>query len=84
MGGYPLYFIENTIIHLGHGYSVQLKGYDVWGKYFMTLIRFKQIHSDFDPEDGTYFCGMFFCQFRYFICIFNDKSRIIFVLGGHG
>ena len=32
MGGYPPYFLEDPMIHLGHGYSVQMRGYDYRGK----------------------------------------------------
>ena len=54
---YPYYFMEDHIIHLGHGYYIQLRGYDSWSKYFMTLIILKQIRSAFHPEAGTSFCG---------------------------
>ena len=72
------------MINLYHGYSVQLKGYDVWGEYFMTLIRFKQIFSALHPEAGIYLCGEKCYHLRYFIRMFNDKAKIIFVLGEHG
>ena len=53
MGGYISYFVEDTLIQLGHGYSVQLRGCGAWGKYVMTLIRFKHKRSAFHPEAGT-------------------------------
>ena len=81
MVGYPSFFVEDPMIHLGYGYAVQLRGYDAWTKDIMTLIRFKQIHSAFHPEVGTTFCGDKFNQLCYFICMFNDKAKIIFVLG---
>ena len=56
MGGYPSYFVEGPMIHLGRGYSVQLRGYDTWGIYVMTLIIFKQICIAFYPESRTSFC----------------------------
>ena len=84
MGGYTSYFMEDTIIHLYHGYYVQLRGYDDWTKYVMNIIRFKQIRSYFHPEAGTYLCGEKYHRLCYFICISNYKSKIIFVLGEHG
>ena len=69
------------MVHLGHGYYVQLEGYGDWSKYSMTLIRFKQIRSAFHPDYRTYFCGDKFHQLRYFILMFNDKEIIIFFLG---
>ena len=50
----------------------------------MTLIRFKQIRSAFQPEYGTSFCVYKWHQVCYFIRMFNDKSKIIFVPGEHG
>ena len=84
MGGYLSYFVEDPMIHLCHRYSVQLRGYDAWKKYIMTLIRFKEIYSAFHPEAGTSFCGEICHQMRYFIRMFNGKAKIIFVLGEHG
>ena len=57
IGGYPSYFVEDNMIHLGYVYYAQLRGYDVWIKYIMTIIRLKQIRSEFHPESGTSFCG---------------------------
>ena len=76
--------MEDYIIHLGRGYFVQLGDYDAWGKDVMTLIRFKQILSDFHPEVGISFCGYNFHQLRYIIYILNDKPKIIFFLGDNG
>ena len=84
MGGYVSYFVENPMIHLGHGYVVQLRGYYAWVKDIITLIRFKYIPSHFHPEAGYYFCGEKCHQLRYFIQIFNEKAKYIFVLGKHG
>ena len=41
MGGGPSYFVEDPMIHLCHGYPVQLRGYDSWEIYVMTLTRLK-------------------------------------------
>ena len=76
--------MEDSIIHLGHGYCIQPRGYDAWAKDGTTLARFKQIRSDFHPEAGTFFCGDKFHQLGYFIHLFNDKAKIIFVLGENG
>ena len=84
MGGYLSYFVEDPTIRLGRGYSVQLGGYDVWGGYFMTLIKFKQKFSAYHPEIIKYFCGDKCHKMHYFICMINDKAKIIFVLGDHG
>ena len=81
MGGYPSYFVEDPMIHLGHGYSVKIRGCDAWGKDIITLIRFKQICNTFHPESRRYFFGDICHQLRYFIHVFNDKAKIIFVLG---
>ena len=69
------------MIHLGHGYDVQLRGYYAWKKYVTTLIRFKHINSAFHSEAGIYLCGAKFHQMRYYIYMFNDKAKIIFVIG---
>ena len=69
------------MIQLGHGYYVQLRVYSAWVKYVITLIRFKYIHSVFHTESGTYFCEEKCHQMCYFIRMFNDKSKMIFVLG---
>ena len=71
------------MINLGHGFYVQLGGCDDWGVYIITLIRFKQIRSPFHLEAGTYFCGDKFHQLCYFIRMFNDKLKNIFVLEDH-
>ena len=84
IGGWPSYFADDPVIHLGCLYSVQIRGYDAWSKYFTTLIRFKHIRSDFHPEAGTYLCGEKYHRLCYFIRISNYKSKIIFVLGEHG
>ena len=81
MVGYPSYFVEDTMIHLGCLYYVQLTGYDAWGRYVVTLIRFKQIRRVFHPEYGTSFLGEKYHQPHYFICVFNDKSKVIVFLG---
>ena len=73
--------MEDKIIHLGHVYSVQLRGYDAWGKYVMNLIIFKHKISAFHPEAVTSFCRDKCHQLRYFICTLNDKAKIIFILG---
>ena len=78
---YPSYFVEYSMIKLGHIYSFQLRGYDTWEKYIMTLIRFKRIQSAFHPEAGTYFCRDKCHQLCYFIRMFNDKANIIFFIG---
>ena len=78
---YPSYFVEYTMIKLGHVYYFQLRGYDTRAKYIMTLIRFKRIQSAFHPEAETSFCRDRCHQLRYFIPMFNDKSNIIFFLG---
>ena len=72
MGGYPSYFVEDIMIHLGHGYAVKIRVYYAWDKDILTLIRFKHIHSDLHPEAKKYFCGEKFYQMRYFIRLFND------------
>ena len=71
MRWYLTYFVEDTMIHLGHGYSVQLRGYYDWKTYVMTLIRFKHIFSAFHPESGTYFYRDICHQLRYFIRMLN-------------
>ena len=83
MVGYLSYFVEDPIIHLGRRYSIQIRGYDAWSHYVMTLIIFKQINGAFHPENGTSFCGDKYHQLRYFIRMFNDKAKIMFVLGEH-
>ena len=50
----------------------------------MNLVRFKQIHSSFHPENGASFFGCKFHQLHYLICMFNDKAKIVFVIGEHG
>ena len=45
------------MINLGHGYYVQIRGYNAQEKDLMNIIRFKQIRSDFHPEPGTSFYG---------------------------
>ena len=50
----------------------------------MTLIIFKHIHSAFQPKDVTYFCRDKCHLLHYCFCMFNAKSKIIFVLGYHG
>ena len=84
MGGYPSYILEDIMIHSGHGSYVQLRGYDAWEKYIMTLIRFKHKRNAFHPEAGTSLCRDKFHQLPYFICTSNDKPKIIFILGDHG
>ena len=66
MGGYPSYFVEDSMVHLGHVYYVQLRGYDAWSKDIMTLILLKYIHSSFHNEAGTSFYGYKYHQLRYF------------------
>ena len=83
MGVYPSYFVEDPMIHLGHGYYVQLRGYDDWSKDIMTLIIFKQIYIAFYPDSETSFCGEKRHHMCYCICMFNDKEKIIFVLRKH-
>ena len=41
MEGYPPYFLEYPMIHLGCGYSIQIRFYDTWGKYVIHLIILK-------------------------------------------
>ena len=72
MRWYLTYFVEDTMIHLGHGYAVKLRVYYAWDKDILTLIRFKHIHIDLHPEAKKYFCGEKFYQMRYFIRLFND------------
>ena len=81
MGRYLSYFVDYTMIHLGHGYSVQLRGYYAWEKDVMTLIRFKYKCSAFHPEAGTSFCREKLHQLRYFIFTLNDmkKNRYLFL-----
>ena len=67
--------------HLGHGYSVQLRGYYAWEKYVMTLIRFKNKRGAFHPEAGTSFYREKYHQLRYFICTFKDKEKEYLLLG---
>ena len=50
----------------------------------MTLIRFKQICSDFHPEDVDYFCGDKCHHLRHFIHMFNDKPKRNVFLGEYG
>ena len=50
----------------------------------MTLIRFKQMHSDFHTETGTSFFGEKCHQLLYFIHILNDKPKGIFIFSEHG
>ena len=50
MGGYLYYFVEDPMINLGHGYSVQPRGYNAWREDVMTIIRFKHICSTFHIE----------------------------------
>ena len=81
MGGYPYYFVEDPMIHLGHVYSVQLRVYDAWGKYVMTLTILKHIQSEFHPEAGTSLCGYKCHQLHYFIRMFYDKQEEYLFLG---
>ena len=69
---------------LGSRYDVKLRGYYSWEKYIMTFIRLKQIHINFHPEAGTYFCRDKCHHMSYFICMLNDKYKRIFFLGEHG
>ena len=57
MGEHPSYFVEDPMINLGCGHYVQLRGYDAWEKYIMTLIRLKHICIALYLESGTSFCG---------------------------
>ena len=84
MGEYLSYFVDDTMIHLGYEYYFQLRGYDAWAEYIMNLIRFREITSAFYPESGTSFCREKCYWLRYFICMFNDKPKGIFVIGDHG
>ena len=84
MGGYLLYFLWYTMVILGRGDAMQTRVYNYWGKYISTLIKFKQIHSALHPEAKTYFCGYRCHQIRYFICVFNEKWKIIYFIGDHG
>ena len=72
------------MIHLCHGYSVQLRVYYAWEKDVMNLIRLKYKLSAFHPESGTSFYRDKYHQLRYFICTFKDKEIIIFIHGDHG
>ena len=75
--------MKDPMIHLCYEYSVQLRGCNAWGKDIMDLIRFKHIYSAFHHVTGNYFCGEKFRQIHYLMCMFNDKAKIIFVLGEH-
>ena len=68
---------------LSHGYSAQIGGYDAWKIYIMTLVRFKQIISAFHPQSRASFYGDKFHKMDYFICVLNDKEKMIFVLEYH-
>ena len=61
------------MIHLCHGYSVKISGYDARKKDIMTLIRFKYIRSAFHPENGNSVCGDKYHHLSYFFCMFNEK-----------
>ena len=78
MGGCLFCFVEDPIIHLCHGYYVQIRGHDVWGKYVMSLIRLKQIHSAFHHEAGISFCGDKCHQLYYFIRMANDRYVFLY------
>ena len=80
---YQSYFVEDNLIHLGIGYTVQLMGKDYCFKYVMTLIRFKKIFSAFHLESINYLVGNKYRQLCCGIHVFNDKSKIIFVPGQH-
>ena len=81
MGGYLSYFTENPTVHIGDGYSIELRGFDPWAKEIMSLVRFKQIRSAFHPEAETSMCNDKCHQLRYFIRMFNSKAKNVFSLG---
>ena len=63
------------MIHLRHGYSVQIRGYYDWEKDVMTLIRFKYKCSAFHSEAVTSFYSDKYHQLRCFICTFKYKEK---------
>ena len=81
MGGYLSYFVEDLMIQLYHIHAVKLRVYDYWGRYIMPIIIPKQIHIAFHSEARTSFGGEKCHQMCYFIRVFNDKSKMIFLLG---
>ena len=75
MGGDTSYFVEDPVVILGSGYFCKLRGYQVWAKEVMTLIRFNQTRSAFHPEVGESVCRDRCHQLRYFICTFNHVVK---------
>ena len=81
MGGYASYFMDQSSLNIGTGYSVHLRGYEPWAKDVMTLVRFKQIRSALHPECGKSANNDKCHQLRYFIRLFNYMARDVFYLG---
>jgi hypothetical protein len=81
MGGYSLYFTDSPTVHIGDGYSIELRGFDPWAKEIMSLVRFKQIRSAFHPEAENSICNDKCHQLRHFIRMFNSKAKNVFSLG---
>ena len=81
MAGYESYFVKSKMVHLGHGYGLELRGYNAWAKEIMSLVRFKQIRSVFRPEVDVFDKLDKCAQLRFFIRRFNAKAREVFHLG---
>ena len=83
MGVYPSYFVDYSMIQLCHGYSVKLRGYDVWENIslFSSDSNRCTVPSTLRPE-------LLSVETNFTICIILSAcsmiNKNICIIGEHG